>query len=109
MVSVEGVAIYHIDATTKTHEYIEAHMEEEGLSVIAITLYDNSYTEHKLIALVEADGNNSIEKTYCVSDSDLFSAGSVVTGLTWYDGSSVGCSITIGEFTDEGVTISIDF
>lgn len=54
----DGITIWHVDAT----------LNEEGSDF----LYDNSFTERKLIKLMEADGNNSIEKSDASADAGDF-------------------------------------
>lgn len=103
--SIAGIRIYHIDATlNKTQQD----------SIFNITLYNNAKTDHKLISLVEADGNNDIENNSfdeyggLSENSDLFQAGDFFSG-TWYDGTSGGFTVTVTSITDQGAEITITY
>ncbi len=89
--------IWHVDATLIDKEDFDEEVDTE----IDITLYNNGGASRKLITLVCADGSDEIDTTddYEVSDKDLYAAKSVITGLKWYDGTDVGVTVTIGEFT----------
>lgn len=87
--SVSGVRIYHVDATLANPSM--------AWSVWEIYEYNNSNTSHKLIKLIEADGNNRIENSrYGISeDSDLFQEGTSYSNSKWYDGTSTNFVINI--------------
>ncbi|MBO6263694.1 MAG: hypothetical protein J6N93_05440 [Clostridia bacterium] len=92
-----GIMIWHVDATLIDKEDFDEEVDTE----IDITLYNNGGASRKLITLVCADGSDEIDTTddYEVSDKDLYAAKRVITGLKWYDGTDVGVTVTIGEFT----------
>lgn len=101
--AVNGVRIYHIDSTlSKTKD-----------SIWEVTEYDNSYTAHKLIKLIEADGRNDIESTTSSiyggysEDSDLFQANDSIE-LKWYDG-TIATTMTVNQITTDGANISFTF
>jgi M6 family metalloprotease-like protein len=57
---VDGMLIHHVDARRDCDGY---------------TIYDNSYTEHKLLRLMEADGLEQIEKGKWGDAGDFYKAG----------------------------------
>ena len=101
--AVNGVRIYHIDSTLK----------KSINSLWEATEYDNSYTAHKLIKLIEADGRYDIESTIYSKaggyseDSDLFQANNSVE-LKWYDG-TFATTIKVNNITSTEANISITF
>ncbi len=101
--AVNGIRIYHIDSTLKTTKD----------SIWEMTQFDNSYTAHKLIKLIEADGGNDIESDSLYEtggyseDSDLFQANDSIR-LTWYDG-TFATTIKVDSITSTNATISISF
>lgn len=99
--SVSGVRIYHVDAVLK---------DDAGASY-EVCYYDNSYTAHKQIALVEADNDNSVEKSrdHLGENDDLFQAGDSFTWGKWYDGSSAGFTLTVTKIENGQATITIDY
>lgn len=101
--SIEGVRVYHVNATMSTAEVA---------SVWDIYQYSNGKesAKDKLIALVEADGNDDIGNGYYSGDDDLYSIGSTIGGLKWRDGRSAGFNVEIQVASDgSGVTLSISF
>jgi len=103
--STVGIRIYHIDATLQD--------ASSAWSVWDIYKYNNANTSHKLISLVEADGNSDITKgdeygSYA-ENSDLFKENSVWKTATWYDGTSAGFTLTVDEITGSAATITISF
>ena len=96
-----GVRIYHIDATLTNPEL--------GWTVWEIYKYNNSDTTHKLIKLIEADGNNRIENSrYGLSEnSDLFQEGTSYTNSKWYDGTSTNFTVNIVNIEDTYAEIEI--
>lgn len=99
--SISGVTIYHIDAKLKDN----LDSGEDG--VIDIYQFNNGDTEHKLIKLIEADGNEDIEADNYASNDDLFQTGDS-TSLTWYDGTSA-FTIEFSSVSDNGATFNINF
>jgi len=83
----EGVLIWHVDARV-----------DSGGNF----LYDNSYTEHKLIRLMEADGLEEIERGGGADAGDFYSTGDLFDSDTLpsshrYDG--VPTNISLGSFS----------
>lgn len=101
--SVEGVRVYHVNATMSTAKV--------G-SVWDIYQYSNGKenAEDKLIALVEADGNDDIVNGAYSGNDDLYSIGQAIGGLKWRNGKSAGFNVKIQAASDgSGVTLSISF
>lgn len=101
--AINGVRIYHIDSTLKSK--IDSLWEA--------TQFDNSYTAHKLIKLIEADGRYDIESTIYSKaggyseDSDLFQAKELVE-LKWYDG-TYATTVKVNSISSTDANISISF
>ena len=95
-----GIRIYHVDSTL-TNDVV--------YSVFDITDYDNSFSTHRLIKLVEADRRDDINKNSCAQNTDLFQAGDTYTWGRWYDKTPVGFSIKINSLNDDVASISISF
>ncbi len=94
--STPGIRIYHIDARTN--------------SAGTDFLYNNSYTEHKLIRVMEADGLESIEKGSLFNNGDLYRTGQAFSPDTYpcsdgYGGVLTG--ITMTGFSTGGATASV--
>lgn len=103
--STEGVRVYHVNATMTTSEVA---------SIWDIYEYSNGTknAKDKLIALVEADGNNDIEDGCCSDNDDLYSIGkgSSIKGLKWRNGSSAGFVVNIARAANgSDVTLTISF
>jgi M6 family metalloprotease-like protein len=83
----DGLLIWHVDAR---------------LNSSGNYLYDNSYTAHKLLRLMEADGLEQIEQGYAATAADYYTAGKSLGPQTRpssarYDGTDPGVSVfTIG-------------
>jgi M6 family metalloprotease-like protein len=76
----DGLLIWHVDAR---------------LDRFGRFLFDNSYTEHKLIRLMEADGLEEIEQGLGANEGDFFRPGDVFDGVSIpnsrrFDGSPTG-------------------
>lgn len=100
--SVEGIRIYHVDAT------LASGADEAG--IWDMYKNNNSDTDDKLLALVQASGKNNIATSGSYSsDSDLYAAGATVSGLKWYDGTSVGFTVTVSSIANGSATLSIVF
>lgn len=97
--STTGLMIFHVDATTKP---------AGDMGVIDIFQYNNGNTSHKLIQLVEADGNNDILNDEFANDNDLFKQGDSLK-LTWYDGEVTNITITVTELTNTNCKITVNF
>lgn len=109
--SVPGVRIYHIDSridpnvgTPKNDSYDEA---SQTYGYFTIFSFNNSDTEHKLISLIEKDGNNSIISTEFASNSDLFFAGDKLKGITNHSSITKDITVTIDSITAENATVTI--
>lgn len=73
--SVSGIRIYHIDSrTTKTNPE----------SILDIYDYNNSYTSHRLISLIQTSGSNSIDKGGFSSNNDLLQFNENYIISKWY-------------------------
>jgi M6 family metalloprotease-like protein len=80
----DGLVIWHVDA----------RLNAQGNNF----LYNNSYSDHKLLRLMEADGLEEIERGGSADAGDFFVAGRLFTpgsvpGSARYDGSESGVSI----------------
>ena len=83
---------------------------EEYDGIWDIYSYDNSSTAHKLLSLVQANGRNNIETNNDYSSNqDLFTSGSVISGLKWYDGTSVDFTVTVSSISNGAATLSVSF
>jgi M6 family metalloprotease-like protein len=60
--AADGLLVWHIDAT---------------LNASNVFAYDNSYTDHKLVRLMEADGLEEIEQNKAINAGDYYVAGKV--------------------------------
>ncbi|MCX8160780.1 MAG: M6 family metalloprotease domain-containing protein [Candidatus Saccharicenans sp.] len=91
-----GLAVWHVDARLNSY----------GTNF----LYDNSYTEHKLLRLVQADGLDEIELGIRgFNSADFYRPGSELGPSTYpatnrYDGTPTGMGLT--EITGSGTPIS---
>jgi M6 family metalloprotease-like protein len=89
-----GIMIWHVDARLDPHGgYCDY-------------LYDNSYTAHKLLRLMEADGREDIEKGRGGNAGDFYVQGtsfgdSTVPNSKDYDGATTGVAVnTISAYAD---------
>lgn len=93
------VKIYHVDAT----------LNDSGTDF----RNDNTYSEHKLIKLIESDGKGLSGLTDCeVGGSKYYNKGmrfgpNTLPSSDWYDGLYSGIEIEIIEVTDKCATINI--
>ncbi len=81
----DGFLIWHIDST----------LNSSGWNY----LYDNSYTSHKLVRLMEADGLEEIERNLVADAGDYYTLGDTFGPDTTpasaaYDGSATGISVS---------------
>ena len=91
----DGLLVWHVDA----------RVDESGRF-----LYDNSYTDHKLIRLMEADGLEEIEQSFGADAGDFYGPGDLLSNASVpnsdrYDGTST--NLLIDEI--EGVAESLEF
>jgi M6 family metalloprotease-like protein len=99
--SSSGIRIYHVNSTLNN--------PSDCYSIYELTLYNNSYTDNKLISLVEADGRNDILDNGYSEDSDLFKVGNVCNNLKWHDNSKVNFIIKVDSISSSSATITIEF
>ena len=99
--SISGIRIYHVDATIE--------IDNETEDIWTMTKYDNSYTSHRLISLIEADGRNNISYGDCSEDSDLFIKGKICSNLKWYDNTSASFTLIVNDITSSKANITIAF
>ena len=91
----DGLLIWHVDA----------RLNGDGTNF----LYDNSYTEHKLLRLMEADGLEEIEQSKVANAGDYYTPGknfdsSSSPNSEKYDGSTTG--VFVNNITATGNTMS---
>ncbi len=75
-------------------------------------LYNNSYTEHKLVRVMEADGKEDIESGKWGDEGDFYKRGMVFSPKTFpsshfYDGSSSG--VWVRDIESSGMVLSANF
>lgn len=99
--SISGIRIYHVDATLNN--------PEDCFSVFEITKYNNSYTSHRLITLVEADGRNDIDDNGYSEDSDLFQVSDIYSNAKWYDNTKANFSVIVNSINEDSANITIKF
>jgi M6 family metalloprotease-like protein len=97
-VPANGVLIWHIDAR---------------VGPAGRFLFDNSYTDHKLIRLMEADGLEEIEQGLRADAGDFYTYGDVLSPTTIpdsdrYDGVSTNLSIDTIRVTSEAAAFDVD-
>ena len=93
-----GLIIWHVDATPN----------DSGTNF----RYDNSYTSHKLLRLMEADGLEEIERNYSADAGDFYNTGEKFTAWTWphsaaYSGAETYVAVT--NITEAGTTVTVSF
>ncbi|HPA81718.1 MAG TPA: M6 family metalloprotease domain-containing protein, partial [Thermoanaerobaculales bacterium] len=86
----DGLLVWHVDARTGPDDRF---------------LYDNSYTDHKLLRLMEADGLEEIEQNGSADAGDFFTPGDVFgpdthPGSSRYDGASI--NLLVDAIADSG-------
>ena len=79
--SKKGVRIYHIDARIDSNLGSPKNLN----GYYSIFSFNNSDTQHKLIRMLEADNNKSIERTGIASNYDLFTPGHSLSTIYNYD------------------------
>lgn len=92
----DGLLIWHVDA----------RLDSTGLNF----RYDNSYTEHKLLRLMEADGLEEIEKGKPADAGDYYQAGSQLGPATTPNSNFYGgipTNLTVDSISDQGATMSL--
>lgn len=99
--SMAGIRIYHVDATLSE--------PRECFSVFDLTKYNNSYSTHKVLSLVEADGRNDISYNRLSQNSDLFKENSIYSNAKWYDGQAANFTVKVNKITSTSANITISF
>ena len=99
--SEAGIRIYHVNATLNN--------PSDCYSIFELTLYNNSYSNIKLISLVEADGRDDILDNGYSENSDLFKTGSICNNLKWSDNSKVNITIKVNSINSEKANITIEY
>jgi M6 family metalloprotease-like protein len=94
----DGLLIWHVDA----------RVDDEGRF-----LYDNSYTEHKLLRLMEADGLEEIENNGRANAGDFYVPGSIFSDDTIpnsrrYDGAPTNLAIDTIAFAGDAMSYNSD-
>jgi M6 family metalloprotease-like protein len=105
MFTEPGINIFHVSAHIGN-----GYLEDSYY--YSIFNYNNTDTEHKLIDIIEADMDESIEENGWVYNSDLFQVGDILNdnvypNYTWYDGRPFEYVVSIDLITDEYVLIHI--
>ncbi|MFC1736834.1 M6 family metalloprotease domain-containing protein [Candidatus Hydrogenedentota bacterium] len=101
-----GLVIWHVDMTTT--------VTPQGDTVF---LYDNSYTDHKFLRLVQADGRDHIELQSGIAESNDFFwspeytefTGSTNPASTRYSGAQTDISITEISAPGDTMTANVQF
>ena len=98
--SMNALRIYHIDGT-KTTNY-------ESTFPFEIFAYDNGGTSHKFIRILEADGDNSIQRSGFANDTDYYVEGSSLpSSFKWYDGTRANFTLTVNSINAEAKTSTV--
>ncbi|HOH17888.1 MAG TPA: hypothetical protein PK087_01055 [Bacilli bacterium] len=108
--SESGIRIFHVDATADPKQ--GSPQNENGY--YSVFSFNNSDTDHKLIKLIEADGNYSIEKTGVADNADLYRPGDIFgktsyPGYRWYDRTLINFTVEIISISDDEAIIMISF
>lgn len=108
--SKSGIRIYHVNSIIDP----KVGKPKNKNGYYSMFSYNNSDTEIRLITLIEADANNSIENTQIAKDSDLFQVGQIF-GVTKYkdyklhSGNTINFTIQIVSITPNEAIIRILF
>lgn len=95
----DGILIWHVDA----------RLDGSGCDY----LYDNSYTTHKLLRLMEADGLEEIERNYGADAGDYYTQGdsfgnSTVPNSKRYGGTPTGLTLNAISAYADPMTFNLD-
>jgi M6 family metalloprotease-like protein len=95
----DGILLWHVDAS------VDAWGD---------FLWDNSYTAHKLLRLMEADGLEQIEAGGSANAGDYYEPGNELSPTSTpnsnkYDGSNPGIGITCNDIKNAGTQMTADF
>ena len=96
--SISGIRIYHVDARIT---------KNDADSILDIYDYDNSYTDHRLISLVQANGSTSIDNGGLSSNNDLLKYRIDYTINKWYSNNSVSFVINTTLKNNSSVDVNI--
>ena len=94
--SISGIRIYHIDARIT---------KNDAESILDIYDYDNSYTNHRLISLVQTSGKNTIEQGEFSSNQDLLKYNQEYTISSWYSNTNI--KFVISAVLNEDLTVDV--
>jgi oxalate decarboxylase/phosphoglucose isomerase-like protein (cupin superfamily) len=105
MFTNSGINIFHVSA-----QIGQGYLDDSYY--YTIFNYNNTDTDFKILNIVEADMNESIETYAWVENSDLFQVGqtlndNVYPNYMWYDNTPLGYTISIQSLTDEGAQLLI--
>ncbi|MGD9604852.1 MAG: immunoglobulin-like domain-containing protein [Bacilli bacterium] len=108
--SEAGIRIYHVDATIDPNQGSPQNMD----GYYSVFSYNNSDTNHKLIKMIEADGDYSIESTNRADNDDLYSVGDIFgktsyPSYRWHNGDIIDFMIEVISITDTEATIKITY
>lgn len=95
--STDGIRIYHVDARIDP---------TEKESLINIFKYDNSYTDHRLISLIQASGTNTIKYGKFSTNDDLFKVSTSYVFDKWYTDSKSNFSMFVESILSDGAIVS---
>jgi len=106
MFSTSGINMFHISAQIDRGY-------SENTRYYSMFNYNNTDTIHKLIDIIEADMNESIEATGWIENSDLFQVGdslndNVYPDYTWYNSTDLGYIITVLSIEENYAIIQIE-
>ena len=94
--SISGIRIYHVDARIT---------KNDAESILDIYDYDNSYTNHRLISLVQTSGKNTIEQGEFSSNQDLLKFNQEYTISSWYSNTNI--KFVISAVLNEDLTVDV--
>jgi M6 family metalloprotease-like protein len=105
MFTESGINVFHVSAHIGN-----GYLEDSYY--YSIFNYNNTDTDHKLIDIIEADMDESIEANGWVYNSDLFQVGDILNdnvypNYTWYDDRPFEYFVSIDLMTDDYVIIHI--
>lgn len=100
--SISGIRIYHVISSLND--------PKDCFSIFELTKYNNSYTNFRLISLIEADGKNDISNNGYSQNSDLFQKGNKFINVKWYNGQAANFNITVNDIVGNSTAnITIEY
>jgi M6 family metalloprotease-like protein len=102
-----GISIFHVSARIDDGYLVDSYY-------YSIFNNNNTDTPNKLIDIVEADMNESIEQYEIIENSDLFQEGDVLgvdiyLDYKWYDNTYIDFTVSIDSITNEKATITVTY